>query len=383
MARARARSTRTKGKGRGNGKGKSKDKGKGKDKQRTNAQAEQCWRAGACIAKKGANVSQCDLAGYTAPPSLNCTGCNLSRANLRGATFSGTNFTKANLSGACLVDADFTGATFANTTNLSNAIFCNTTMPDGSVNDSGLARAGRPAAPTCAAATCQSLGKRCGGSVPGWLWRHASAVEDALVVATSLCCAGSCLSTTWANQTTFGSAGAEPNQFIVPSGVAVASDELTAWVADTGNHRIAIWTRPNSSTTWTPQTTFGSDGSGPSQFQDPTASRSRVMALTAWVADTDNNRIAIWTRPNASSTTWTPQITFGSAGSGPSSSGTRSASRSPVTQRTAWVADPATTASRSGPGPMPAAPPGAPRPLSAARQRTEPIPNPCEHRGLQ
>lgn len=103
------------------------------------AQAESCWRAGACIVKKGANVSQCNLAGYTAPDPLDCTGCNLSRANLRGADLTGVNFTRANLSYACLIDADFTGAAFANNTNLFYATFCRTTMPDGSINNSGCA----------------------------------------------------------------------------------------------------------------------------------------------------------------------------------------------------------------------------------------------------
>jgi uncharacterized protein YjbI with pentapeptide repeats len=142
-------------------KGKSRSKGKGKDQQRTTAQAEGCWRAGACIVKKGANVSQCDLAGYTAPPSLNCTGCNLSRANLNGADLRGATFTKANLSGACLIDADFTGATFANTTNLYGATFCRTIMPDGSINNSGC-----QGGTTCCS-TCLASGASCGVGISG------------------------------------------------------------------------------------------------------------------------------------------------------------------------------------------------------------------------
>ncbi len=158
----REASARKKGKGKDEQrKRKGKDRDKGKDKQRTRAQAEVCWRAGACIPKKGANVSQCNLAGYTAPADLNCTGCNLSRANLRDADLSGVNFTRANLSGACLVDADFTGATFANSTNLYNAFFCRTTMPDGSVNNSGCG-SGTACCPTCIAA-----GAACGTGIGG------------------------------------------------------------------------------------------------------------------------------------------------------------------------------------------------------------------------
>lgn len=128
---------------------------------RVKTQAEPCWRAGACIPKKGANVSRCDLAGYTAPSSLDCTGCNLSRTNLNGATFSGANFTRANLSGSCLVDADFTGATFANNTNLYNAIFCNTTMPDGNINNSGCGSG------TACCSTCIQAGDACGAGIGG------------------------------------------------------------------------------------------------------------------------------------------------------------------------------------------------------------------------
>ena len=41
-------------------------------------------------------------------------------------------------------------------------------------------------------------------------------------------------------------------------------------------------------------------------------------ALTALIADTDNHRISVWTRTGANSTDWSNQTTFGSFGSGPS-----------------------------------------------------------------
>jgi hypothetical protein len=155
-----------------------KSKGKSKDKQRVSAQ-DSCWRAGACIPKKGANVSQCDLANYSPNATLDCTGCNISRANLRGANLSGANLSRANLSGSCLVDANLSGATVTNTTNLYNAIFCRTTMPDGSLNNSGCG-SGTACCPTCDAAhlctsgccnglTCGACpaGLTCGGGNPG------------------------------------------------------------------------------------------------------------------------------------------------------------------------------------------------------------------------
>ena len=132
------------------------------DPKRIHAQQEEpCWRAGACLPKKGSNVSRCNLHESTAFNGLDCTGCNVSRANLRGADARRANFTRANLSGSCLVDADFTGATFAKNTNLANAVFCRTTMPSGSVNNSGCGK-GTRCCPTCPAATCQTLGKQCG-----------------------------------------------------------------------------------------------------------------------------------------------------------------------------------------------------------------------------
>lgn len=177
-----------KGKGNDQHKGKGKEKakkgkgnGNGKDQQRTTAQAEVCWRAGACSPKKGSNVSQCNLAGYTAPASLDCTRCNISRANLRAANLSGANLTAANLSGACLVDANLTDAIIANNTNLYGAIFCRTIVPDGSVNNSGCS-SGTPCCPTCdagqpcasgccntAAGACGACpsGSTCGGGNPG------------------------------------------------------------------------------------------------------------------------------------------------------------------------------------------------------------------------
>lgn len=133
---------------------------KGSAKRRVTAQ-ESCWRAGACIVSKGSNVSQCDLAGYTAPNPLDCTRCNLSRANLREADLTGVNFTRANLSGACLVNADFTGATFTNATNLYGAIFCRTILPDGSTNNSGCGSG------TACCPTCVEEGGACGAGIGG------------------------------------------------------------------------------------------------------------------------------------------------------------------------------------------------------------------------
>ena len=62
----------------------------------------------------------------------NLSGADLRRTNLSGANLSGTN-----LAGAYLFRANLSGATLEGARNLSDAIFCNTTMPDGTINDSG------------------------------------------------------------------------------------------------------------------------------------------------------------------------------------------------------------------------------------------------------
>lgn len=60
-----------------------------------------------------------------------------------------------------MVGADLTGATLGASVNLRRAVFCDTTMPDGSIGDSGSGR-GTACCPTCRPATCGSLGLECG-----------------------------------------------------------------------------------------------------------------------------------------------------------------------------------------------------------------------------
>jgi hypothetical protein len=160
----KSRGTGNQQKHKGHDKRKEKDKkGRdkpGKDQQRTSAQAEVCWRAGACSPKKGSNVSQCNLAGYSPATTLDCTGCNISRANLRGANLSGANLTKANLSGACLIDANLTGAIIANNTNMYNTVICRTRMPDGNLSDAGCGF-GSPCCPVCDATHPCPAGQLC------------------------------------------------------------------------------------------------------------------------------------------------------------------------------------------------------------------------------
>lgn len=79
------------------------------------------------------NFRKADLSG------ANLTNANLARAHLREANLSGANLTESDLSGANLRDADLSGANLSGAktqgAKLEGAKFCNTTMPDGSVND--------------------------------------------------------------------------------------------------------------------------------------------------------------------------------------------------------------------------------------------------------
>ena len=61
----------------------------------------------------------------------NCVECDLFKAILSGANLSRANLNGAWLRKADLSEADLTGAI------MNGVILCNTTMPDGSVNDSG------------------------------------------------------------------------------------------------------------------------------------------------------------------------------------------------------------------------------------------------------
>ena len=87
----------------------------------------------------GADLYGADLSGANLTFAL-LTDANLTDANLAGANLNVADLTGANMTGANLTDANLTDAflTNANLTNaiLTGAYFCNTTMPDGSIDNS-------------------------------------------------------------------------------------------------------------------------------------------------------------------------------------------------------------------------------------------------------
>ncbi|MFM9105425.1 MAG: beta-propeller fold lactonase family protein [Chloroflexota bacterium] len=111
----------------------------------------------------------------------------------------------------------------------------------------------------------------------------------------------------WSNTAMFGSGpGAGGTEFSSPSGVAVSADGGTAWVADTGNNRISVWA--NAGGTWSPLGTFGLPGAATGQLNQPVAVYAAASERTAWVTDTGNNRISVWTRAGG---WWSNTDTFG------------------------------------------------------------------------
>ncbi|MFN8593708.1 MAG: pentapeptide repeat-containing protein [Thermomicrobiales bacterium] len=138
---------------------------KGRDRRRV-AAAAACYPATRCNPGPGRNTSGCDFSASTLFRNRNARGANLSNCNFTGANLSGADLRSANLSGGCFVGADLTGAKVGGSVNLSKAVFCHTTMPDGSTDNSGC-NSPTSCCPTCVPATCASLGISCGTAPDG------------------------------------------------------------------------------------------------------------------------------------------------------------------------------------------------------------------------
>ncbi|MFT4040668.1 MAG: hypothetical protein QM692_20985 [Thermomicrobiales bacterium] len=114
-----------------------------------------------------------------------------------------------------------------------------------------------------------------------------------------------------------GSEGSALGQLDSPLGVTLSRDTRTLWVADSTNNRISIWTRPNAaSTVWSNPASFGTSGTGDAELQNPVDVAISRDELTAWVVDSNNNRISVWTRADTATTTWSHASNFGTPGNG-------------------------------------------------------------------
>lgn len=127
------------------------------------------------------------------------------------------------------------------------------------------------------------------------------------------CCGNTCAAGPWELETQFGAFGTGPSQFDYPNSVAISADGLTAWIADAQNDRISVWTRPTaSSTAWANADIIGSTGTGMANFQGPECVRVAPDERTMWVVDTLNNRVSEWTRPSKSAA-WAPFTIIGNS----------------------------------------------------------------------
>jgi len=119
-------------------------------------------------------------------------------------------------------------------------------------------------------------------------------------------------SNSWSPVTQFGSS----INFIGPSGGTLSTNQLMFTVSAIYSNWVSVWTRSTtSSTDWAYSTIFGSAGQGTGNLMSPYAVTTSSDGLTAYVSDSSNGRISIWTRPDTSSTTWTNTSSFGTSGS--------------------------------------------------------------------
>jgi hypothetical protein len=98
---------------------------------------DRCFPGKNCNPGAGRNTSRCDFANTTLFRNKDVQGSNLSNSNFFAADVTGADFRGAKLSGSCFVSADLTGARLGASVNLHRTVFCNTTMPDGTLDNSG------------------------------------------------------------------------------------------------------------------------------------------------------------------------------------------------------------------------------------------------------
>jgi hypothetical protein len=111
---------------------------KGRGGRRVSAAAtDQCFPGTKRAPGAGKNSSRCDFSFSTAFRNKDVRGANLSQSNFVGADLRGADLRGANASGSCFISADLSGARLGSSVNLRGAVFCNTRMPDGKIDNSG------------------------------------------------------------------------------------------------------------------------------------------------------------------------------------------------------------------------------------------------------
>jgi hypothetical protein len=138
-----------------------KGKGRVKAQAKAGAKNKPCYPSARCTPGKGKNTSGCDYSFSALFEHLDVRGSNLSKSSFRGADLRGADLRGANASGSCFVGADLHEAKVGASVNLNGAIFCNTRMPDGRIDDSGCAKT---------TACCPPLERDCpDGTIECWV----------------------------------------------------------------------------------------------------------------------------------------------------------------------------------------------------------------------
>lgn len=117
-----------------------------------------CYPGPSCLIGPGSDLEGCDFTGSTAFQQRDLRGAKLTNVNLTRVDARLADFQGADLGGACIVEANLLGAALDGS-DLRNAIFCNTIMPDGTINMSGC-EAATACCPTCSGDDCVLPGAR-------------------------------------------------------------------------------------------------------------------------------------------------------------------------------------------------------------------------------
>jgi hypothetical protein len=111
--------------------------GKNKRRNKKRNKKHACYPGTSCSPGAGQDTSGCDFSRSTLFVDRDVRDADLSNSSFFAADLRGADFRGASLRGGCFLAADLRGATIDASVNLQDAIFCETVMPDGSVNSSG------------------------------------------------------------------------------------------------------------------------------------------------------------------------------------------------------------------------------------------------------
>jgi hypothetical protein len=114
----------------------------------------------------------------------------------------------------------------------------------------------------------------------------------------------------WIEQSSFGQFGPQDNELQSNMGQAITSDALTVLVADMGNTRISVWSRTDAtSTTWNHEVNFGSNV----PYFGVAVSPDGLTAWAVYWTTVPDGGVEVWTRADSTSQVWTLATTIGTA----------------------------------------------------------------------